>query len=189
MYSTDFLPLKKASFLLRLAVQTFPIVDAFEDLIELMVCCVGELSHWSATGFLNATPVEVVPNIQNEGWILFGCMHLHRRGDQCLGLIVNSLHKTTSWVATNSHGLVAHHKLLVITQLLGMCLIPPGAWKDTRSCLCTLWICNQFWSAFDGAQRAIHTSPVTLAVKICEANEKQKIAKENLPLRKCDKHL
>ena len=41
------------------------LVDAFEDLVELVLGGVGDLVHGEATGLLDASPVEVVSHVQD----------------------------------------------------------------------------------------------------------------------------
>ena len=49
----------------RLVAETRALVDAFENLIELVLRWVGDLVHGKPTSLLDASPVEVVPHIQD----------------------------------------------------------------------------------------------------------------------------
>mmetsp|Transcript_22958 Transcript_22958/g.34243 ORF Transcript_22958/g.34243 Transcript_22958/m.34243 type:complete len:227 (+) Transcript_22958:669-1349(+) len=49
-----------------LAIQPFAVVDAFKDLVELVMGCEGNGVHGSTAGLFDATPVEVITDIKDE---------------------------------------------------------------------------------------------------------------------------
>ena len=155
----------------RLAIQARPVVDALENLVELVVCHVSQLGHWRATGLLDATPVEVVADVQDELWVHFGRTGLERAGHQCLRLIVDALHETTSGIAHTPHRLVAFDKLLVIAEQLRVLLVVAcsreDAWPGLRPCR----VCNEVRPTLDWVQRAIQAAPVASAHSYAQLQE------------------
>ena len=150
-----------------LAIQPRAVVHPLEDLIELVVRHKSDLVHGRAAGLLDAAPVEVVADVQDEHWVHFGGACLEGTGHQLLRLVVKALHKAAPGVASGPHGRVALNELLVIAEQLGVWLVEARAGEDAWPGFGPRRVCNEVRPALDGMQRAIQTAPVTSFVRHC----------------------
>ena len=72
-----------------LSIQARSIVDVLENHLELGLGLGMDLAHWMATFCLDATPIEIVADIQHKVRIAFRRSLLHLRRDQRLCMQIN----------------------------------------------------------------------------------------------------
>mmetsp|Transcript_43616 Transcript_43616/g.60589 ORF Transcript_43616/g.60589 Transcript_43616/m.60589 type:complete len:203 (-) Transcript_43616:535-1143(-) len=66
----------------RLLAESWPLVNALEDLVELMLRGIGNLIHGSSASLLDAAPVKIISNIEDILRIHERCSLLERLCDQ-----------------------------------------------------------------------------------------------------------
>mmetsp|Transcript_149069 Transcript_149069/g.211828 ORF Transcript_149069/g.211828 Transcript_149069/m.211828 type:complete len:409 (-) Transcript_149069:601-1827(-) len=145
------------------AVDSRTIVNALEDLVELVRRGVRELVHRVSASLLDTSPVEVVAHIQNGHWVVLLCSLLECLRNQLLRRRVNVLVKATARrTAPRPPGLVAVEELLMIAHHEVVLLVPAspgegrGAW---------LWQSipppgHQRVTALYRLQHGVHATPV-----------------------------
>mmetsp|Transcript_37594 Transcript_37594/g.86801 ORF Transcript_37594/g.86801 Transcript_37594/m.86801 type:complete len:300 (-) Transcript_37594:327-1226(-) len=145
----------------RLVAEAGTLIDAFEDLIELMLCRISNLVHGRPAGLLNAPPVEVVAHVQDVLRIFERCAGFEGVGHQHLRLIVHPGHIATRRITRRLATRVeAFHQLRVATKLHSVHLVPAAPWKDTWPGPAAPVIRHDGGTTLRRVQRTIHATPV-----------------------------
>mmetsp|Transcript_91290 Transcript_91290/g.229482 ORF Transcript_91290/g.229482 Transcript_91290/m.229482 type:complete len:258 (-) Transcript_91290:433-1206(-) len=124
---------------------------------------VRQLMHRSPASFLDATPVEVVTDVQDVLRLVHQGTRLHCLCNQLLGLVVDSHHEAASLGATYlvlPLGVVASDELLMVAKFFGVTRIPSGPREDAGPGLRPRLVGDDARPALDGVQGAVHTAPV-----------------------------
>mmetsp|Transcript_40092 Transcript_40092/g.85938 ORF Transcript_40092/g.85938 Transcript_40092/m.85938 type:complete len:382 (-) Transcript_40092:708-1853(-) len=146
----------------RLAVQALAAVNTFEDLIELMVCGEGDRVHGGSAVLLDASPVEVVADIEDVLGVADASSVLHGLGHQELRLVVDALDVAAAIGALRaSLVLEALDKWVVLAVHGRITRVHAASGEDRRSLFGALRIGDQGRSSLDGVQSSIHAAPVT----------------------------
>ena len=102
----------------RLVGQAGPLIDAFEDLIELVLRRVRDLIHRTPTCLLNSAPIKVVTYVEDILWVDECSAGFKGIGYQKLRLIIYACHIATLWGTWSlAAGVKAFHELLMIAEL------------------------------------------------------------------------
>mmetsp|Transcript_80108 Transcript_80108/g.141366 ORF Transcript_80108/g.141366 Transcript_80108/m.141366 type:complete len:231 (-) Transcript_80108:37-729(-) len=92
------------------AVDALTFVNALEDIVELQAGHVSNLVHGAATVCVDATPVEVVADVEDEVRVLVSCTFVHLDGNEVLGVLVDG-RSVSARFFTRSAAEAAHHFL------------------------------------------------------------------------------
>mmetsp|Transcript_53757 Transcript_53757/g.86896 ORF Transcript_53757/g.86896 Transcript_53757/m.86896 type:complete len:304 (+) Transcript_53757:613-1524(+) len=139
------------------------VIDGFEDLVELVLCRRMDFLHVGATFCLDASPIEVISNVQDVLGLVQSGPSLERLRNELLWLGVDVVYELTpSWAmealeAISEVSGIAQERLVILVPAgpgVGM-----GAWVHVEDVVQFLPI--------GPLERAVHTAPVANCKDVC----------------------
>mmetsp|Transcript_58825 Transcript_58825/g.154942 ORF Transcript_58825/g.154942 Transcript_58825/m.154942 type:complete len:333 (-) Transcript_58825:79-1077(-) len=146
----------------RHVVEAGPAVDALVDLVELVLGLVGHRAHGVAAVLLDASPVEVVTDVQDVLGVEKRRVLLELLRDEKLRLRVNAVHKTTAGHTILE--VVAVDELLVAAEEDGVVQVVARAGEDAGAGLLATLVDDEAVPASRGPhvgpEGAVQAAPV-----------------------------
>mmetsp|Transcript_136460 Transcript_136460/g.345544 ORF Transcript_136460/g.345544 Transcript_136460/m.345544 type:complete len:231 (-) Transcript_136460:754-1446(-) len=121
---------------------------------------VRQLMHRSPASFLDATPVEVVTDVQDVLRLVHQGTRLHCLCNQLLGLVVDSHHEAARLGAVLAPGVEARDEVVMVAQLDRVVPVPTGPGEDARTLLPAPVVGDERRAPLDWAERAVHAAPI-----------------------------
>mmetsp|Transcript_2564 Transcript_2564/g.5190 ORF Transcript_2564/g.5190 Transcript_2564/m.5190 type:complete len:503 (+) Transcript_2564:3-1511(+) len=153
------------------AIKALPVVDILEDLVELVLGLVGQGAHGVAAVLLDASPVEVVADVQDELWVELRRVLLELLCDKHLRLGVKSIHEAAAGLAVL--GVVAVDELLVAAEQHGVVQVVARAREGVRARLLAALVDDEAVPVVGGhhvgPECAVQAAPVADAEEVGRA--------------------